>query len=142
MDGVTERIEDRRDLVWNRVVEPPDVDRRHCDVVCERAVRVDADDHHALADVGLTRPAEQTGAARNMPLGRHTLANGETAHRGTECLDRPDELVPDDKRRLNPALGPGVPGVDVVVRPADPGFAHADQYVGRSDPRHGDLAQI
>ena len=44
MDGVAERIEDRRILIRNRRVELPDVVFGHNDVLRERAVAIDPDD--------------------------------------------------------------------------------------------------
>src|SRR5271166_1724218 len=60
---IAQRIENAGVLLWNRRIELPDVRFGDDDVLGERAVRVDADDLHVLADVGFPDAALQTLAA-------------------------------------------------------------------------------
>ena len=75
--GVAERIEDRRALVGNRRVEPPDVILRHRDVLGERAVAIDADDLHVLADMRLAGAAEPAREVGDVTFGGHSIADDE-----------------------------------------------------------------
>ncbi len=77
MHRVAERIEDGRPAVGDRGVEPPHVRFRHADVVGERAVGVDADDLHVLADVRLTGAAQRADPARDVTFRRDAVADGE-----------------------------------------------------------------
>ena len=68
-------------------------------ILGERAVAIDADDLHALADVRLTGAAEQADAIRDVSLGRDALARSQPRDRVADGRHRAHELVPDDERR-------------------------------------------
>ena len=55
---------------------------------------------------------------------------------GADLDDLADELMADDHRHGNGLLGPGVPVVDVHVGAADAGAQHVDQHVVDADLRH------
>ena len=128
--GVAQRVEDGRVLLRDRRIELPDVDLGNDDVFGEGAVGVDADDLHVLADVRLADAALQALAAGHVHLGGDEVAFLHAGDIVADGLDGAAELVAGNERRMNAALRPLVPLINVQVGAADGGHLDLDQDVG------------
>src|SRR5690606_5197866 len=129
------RVEERGQLARDLVRDRPQVAGRHHHVVGKRAVATDADAHGVGAQVLLAGAAVAAVAADQVALGRHPLAGLVARHAWPDRRDPADELVADHQPRLDRALAPFVPQVDVQVGAADRGLFHPDQHLVR--PRRG-----
>ena len=139
---VAERIEAREDVQRDRRVHGHGVCRRDAQVLGKRAVAVHA---HALRVLAQVTPARQAVAAHpadDVALAVHQVALLEALHQAPDLLDDSYELVADDHRGLDRALGPVVPVVDVDVRPADRGLLDADKDVARAGKGHRSLNEL
>ena len=127
VDGVAERIEDRRVLQIQGRAVAPEVAGWHRDVLRERAVALNSQALRARAKMTLARGATAALAANQVPLRghhrahRHALA-GVRAH----VDDAAHELVADDRRWRDGLPRPRVPVADVQIRSADAGEQHLD----------------
>ena len=117
-------------------IELPDVGLGNDDVFCERAVGVDADDLHMLADVRLAGAALQALAAGHVHLGGNEVAFLNAGDFFAEGFDLAAELVSGDERRMNAALRPLVPLINVQVGAADGGDFDFDQHIIASKGRN------
>src|SRR5690606_4896508 len=93
------------------------------------AVAVDADADGVRAQVRAPAAAVAAVAADDVALGGDALSDLVTAHARAQFGDAADELVADDQTRLDRALAPLVPQVDVQVGPADRGLLDLDQHL-------------
>jgi hypothetical protein len=131
--GVAVRIEESGELGRNLVRDRPQVRGRHRDVLGERAGAVDADADRVRTQVLLAGAAVAADAADDMAFGRDALPQCIPAHARTHVDDAADELVADDQTRLDHALRPLVPLVDVQVGAADRGLFELDEHLVRPD---------
>ena len=123
-------------------IELPDVGLGNDDVFGEGAVGVDADDLHVLADVRLADAALQALAAGHVHFGGDEVAFLHAGDFVADGFDRAAELVAGNERRMNAALRPLVPLVNVQVGAADGGHLDLDQHVGRAKLRFGNFADF
>src|SRR5208282_1083562 len=142
VDRVAQRVEDGGVFLRNRRIELPDVGLGDDDVFGESAVGVHADDLHVLADVRFADAALQALAARYVHLGGDEVARLDARNFVTDCFDRAAKLVAGNERRMNAALRPLVPQVNVQVGAADGRHLDLDQYVGRAKSRFRDFADF
>src|SRR5690606_20195968 len=115
MRRIPVRVEERGQLGWDLVRDRPQVGSRHHDVLGERAITVDADADRVRAQVLAPAAAVAAMTADDVALGRNALPNGVTGHARADLDDASDEFVADDEARLDRALAPFVPQVDVQV---------------------------
>ena len=126
----------------NRRIELPDVRLGDDDVLGECAVGVHADDLHVLADVRFADAALQALAAGHVHLGGDEVAFLDAGNFLAHGFDDAAELVPGNERRMNAALRPLVPLINMQVGAADGGHLDLDQNVGRSELRFGNFANL
>src|SRR5581483_6297856 len=141
VDGVPERVEDRRDLLVDARPVVPDVRHRQRDVLGERARPLDAEPDRVCAEVPPAGQAVPAAAADDMALAADEIADREVADVRAELDDLADELVADDHRHRDRPLRPRVPAVDVEVGATDAGLVDADQDVVDSELRLRDLLE-
>ncbi len=139
---VAQRIENGRVLRRDGRIELPDIRLGNDDVLGEGAVGVDADDLHVLADVRLAGAALQALAAGHVHLGGDEVARLHAGHFVAHGFDGAAELVAGNERRMNAALRPLVPLVNVQVGAADGGHLDLDQDVGAAELRLGNFADF
>src|SRR6185437_10732526 len=108
----------------------------------EGAVVIHADDLHELADVRFAGAALQALAAGHVHLRRDEVAFLDAGDLGAHRSYHAAEFVPGDERRMNAALRPGVPVIDVQVGAADRGYFDFDQNVGQADLGDGNVADF
>src|SRR5262249_24102820 len=113
---------------------PEDVLRKD-DVFCKRSVTIHAQNTVVAADVCLTSATLKTDSAGEMGFRGDIIASLDQRHGGTDFHDFAAHFVPDNPRRMNTALGPGVPVIDVGVCAAERGCLYADHGLGRSRRR-------
>src|SRR2546428_12913374 len=142
MDGIAQRFlqagELRRDL--SRGLPEDALGKPH--VLGVRAVFVDAQDPVVLADVRVAGPALEATGAGDVRLGRDVIPNGDRRHAGTGLDDLAAQLMPDDARRADAALGPFVPAVDVVIGPAEGRGQNLHDHLPRAGRRFGNVQQL
>ena len=127
MHGVAERVEDGRHVEVDASQMAPDVRGRQRDVFRECPREVDPD---PLCPGALHTPARDAVAAPpadQVALAAHEVTHLEVVDIDAELHDLPDELVTDDQRHRDVRLRPGVPRIDVEVRPANAGSQDLDQ---------------
>src|ERR1022692_1743358 len=121
MDGIAQRIENRGILRRNGGIKFPDIRFRNDDVLGEGAVGIDADDLHVLANVSFAGAALQALAARHVHLGGNKIAFLHAGHFIAERGHLAAKLVSGNQRRMNTALGPAIPVINMQVGAADGG---------------------
>src|SRR5438876_811579 len=77
----------------------------------------------------LSSTAEVTMAAADMTFAGHLLARLETFHTFADRFNHSHELVPDNERRMDAALRPFIPLVNVKIGAADPRLLNPDQHL-------------
>ncbi len=85
-----------------------------------------------LADVRLANAALQALAAGHVHLGGNEVAFLHAGDFIANGFDGAAELVAGDERRMNAALCPLVPLVNVQIGAADGRHLDLDQYIGRA----------
>jgi hypothetical protein len=129
VDGVAERIEDRRDLLVDARPVVPDVRHRQGDVLGERTVASDPQSDRVGAEVAPAGKAVTAATADDVTLAAHEIAWPEIADVAADLDDLADELVTHDERRPDRFGSPRVPARDVEVGAADPRPVDPDQHV-------------
>src|SRR5690606_28703051 len=129
---VAKRIEERGDFIRHAVGQLERIDRRNCQVLGETAGAVHADADGIWAKMALAGSAVAAVAAGDVTFTRDAVAGLVTRHFAADRFHNANELVAYGHRHGNGALRPLVPVVDVNVRTADRGLAHANQQVVRT----------
>src|SRR5690606_27188096 len=99
--GVSERVEDGRHLVGDRVRQLEDVECWHRDVIRERARTADADADSVAAEVPPAGAAVAVDTAGDVSFGRYAVAGGKPAHLAAAFNDYAGEFVADRERHGN-----------------------------------------
>ena len=139
---VAQWVEDGRIFLRDRRIELPDVRLGNDDVLGKRAVSVHADDLHVLADVRFANAALQALTAGHVHLGGDEVAFLDAGDLVAHRFHRTAELVPGNQRRMNAALRPLVPLVNVQVGAADGGHLDLDKHIGQANLWFGDFANL
>ena len=142
VDRVAERVEQRGVVVGDGGRELPDIGLGDDGVAGEGAIGIDAQDAHMLADVGLAGAALETLAAGHVHLGADQVAFFDGGDAAAHAGNNAGELVAGNQRRMNAALGPGVPVEDVKVGSADAGGLYADKHFAGAGRGDGNFAQF
>ncbi len=135
MDGIAKVLLEAGDLQGHLRRVQPQVFRRHDDVVGPAAVAIHADNLRVLAKVRPAGAAGCAGVADDVALCRNIVPDLDLIHHLSNLDHMPAKFVPHDHRRLDAALRPRIPLVDVQVRPADGRGCNLDQHFPR--PRFG-----
>jgi len=138
---VAEGVEERDDVLGQRLVDQDDVARGDADVLGERAVAVDADADMVLAPLDVAGVAVAAVAAGDVALAADPLADLVLVHALAQRRDLAHVFVSDDLGRLHMLLGPLVPLVDMHVRAADRRLVNFDLHLARLGFRHGNPGQ-
>ncbi len=142
VDGVAQRLLQAGQFRGNLARGLPEHALREPHKFGVRAVHVDAQDAVVLADVRVAGPALEAHAAGDVRLGRDIVADGD--HRDV----RPDfhhftaQLMADDAGRVNAALRPLVPSVDMVVGSAQRRGYDAHNHLAGPGLRLGNIQQL
>ena len=120
----------------------PNVGHRNGDVLGEGTVSTHTQADAVGAEVTAARAAMAAAAADDVALGAHQVADLEVGDVGADGRNLAHELVTDDQRRDDIPSGPGVPALDVEVRPADAGLVHTDEHVVDPDLGLRHVAQL
>jgi hypothetical protein len=113
--GVAERVEQRPEVGVEVGRLHPRVRRRDDDVVGKGAVAVDADADGVDAQVAAAGPAVAAGAADQVPLPRHPVADGHVVDVGPHLDDLAEELVTERHGGAHRGRRPFVPLLEVQV---------------------------
>ena len=113
VNSIAQRIENRRVFRWNGGIKLPDIRFWNDDVFRKSAVGIDADDLHVLADVRLAGAALQALAAGHVHFGGNEIAFLYAGDFVAECGYLAAKFVPGNQRRVNAALRPAIPVVDM-----------------------------
>src|SRR5262249_9532299 len=118
-------------------IELDDVGSWNLDEFREGAILIDADDAQILADVGLADTALMAMAAVDVHLGADKIAGLHCAHFVSHALHNPAKFMAQRHGRLDAALRPAIPAVDVQIGATDGSGFDAYQYVGGPNGGHG-----
>ena len=128
MGGVAEGVKEGDDVLVEILGDLDHVGGRDADVLCERAVAVNADGHRVLAPLDVAAAAVAAAMAGDVPFAGDALADPEAFYIGADLGDLTDVLVTDGHGRVLDVLGsPGIPVEDMYVRAADRGLVDLDQ---------------
>ena len=133
MRRIAERIEDRGDVVVDRVRQLEHVGGRQREVLGERTRMVDADPERIAAQVPPAGAAIAAMAAGDVTLARDAIADLEAAHFAAEFDDLARIFVPDGHGHRDGFLRPGIPVVDMHVGSADRGLPDLDEHIVVAD---------
>src|SRR5260370_1996967 len=112
-------MEDGSVLLRDGRIEFPNIRLGDDDVLGESSVAVDADDFHVLANVGFAGAALQALAAGHVHFGGYKITLLDAGDFIAERDHLAAEFVSGDQRRMNAALGPTVPFINVEIGAAD-----------------------
>ena len=118
MKGVAHRVHDGAE-VGGDTVQGEHVGGGHDDEFREGPVPVDADDARVAADVAVARAALQAMPAHDVAFSGDELPYAQLRDTLAHRHDLPGEFVPHHDRRMDPALGPGIPLVNMDISAAD-----------------------
>ena len=135
VDGVAERVEDRRHVLVDARPVVPDVRHRQRHELGESARPLHAEPDRVRAEMPAPGHAVAAAPTDDVALAADDLARVEVAHVRAHVDDLADELVADHERHRDRLLRPRVPRVDVEIGAADARLAHADQDVVDPDLR-------
>ena len=141
VEGVAEGLHDSGLLEGHPVWYPVQQLVRDGHVLGESAVRVDAEERGALAEVAHTLKTETAGAAGLHRLAEDTIAHGEPLYPWTYLSDLSRELVPHDDGQLHLRVGRRVI-VDPEVTPADSGSPDLDQHLAYANLGDGQVDDL
>ena len=137
MHGIAERIEDRADLVIDRVGQGYDVEGGNPGEFGKRALHVDTDAPRFRVEVIFAGTRGAAVHADEMAFARNALADAEIADIGADRNDLAGVFMASDHRHGDGLLRPLVPFVDVHVGAADACFVDLHQHVVGPDLGHG-----
>ena len=112
---IAERFLNRGQLRWNLGRRFPQHAFRQDDVLGKGSIAVHAENAIISAHVRLAGPALEADSACQMRFGRHIVANFDEGNIGADLHDFPAHFMSDNARRLNAAVGPFVPIVNVGI---------------------------
>ncbi len=141
VNGVSQRIEDRRHVERNGRVEMPDVGHRQREVFGESAGPIHAHADRFLAEMPPAGKAVAAASANHVPFAADNVAHAKILHVAADIDDPADELVAHDQRHGDGFLRPGVPIENMYVRAANAGPQNLDQDVVDAEFRHGHVFQ-
>ena len=126
----------------NSRVELPDVGLRNYNVFGKRSVGIHTDDLYVLADVRFSGAALHALATSDMHLCGNEVAFFYARDFIAECDDLAAELVPRNEWRVNAALCPAIPLIDVQVSAADGRYLNLHQHIGAAEARNLNFANL
>jgi len=133
VDGVSQRIEDRRGIAIDPRIVVPNIGHRQGNVFGEGTGAIDTDTGRVFAEMASAGQAVTASSAHDVPFTRDDLAGKEILYVGADFDDFTNELMTDNHWNGNRFLSPRVPIVDVKVSPADSRFFDSDQTVVDTD---------
>src|SRR5271165_5143395 len=142
MHRVAQRIKDGSVFLRNRRIQFPEVGFRNHHILGERAIRVNPNDFHALADVGFAGSALHALAAGHMHFSGNEVALLHAGDFVTVGSNFAAELVSGNQRRMNAPLRPSVPLINVQIRAADGCNFNFDQNFVAAECRDFDFANL
>ncbi len=141
MGSIAERVQDRGQLIADRVRQAKQVHRRDGQIFRKRARPIDTNANGIDAQVPFPRAAVAAVPAGDMSFRGHPIAlfvAGDLAARGG---DNAGEFVTHRHGQRDGCLGPLIPLVDMNVRAANGAALGADQHVVGPDVGHRDVFQ-
>ena len=141
MKCIPHRIVNAADVIADRVIQVPNVRRRHRDVLGEAPVAVHADDARARIDVCISGATEERTFIDDVSFGRDAIADFHRFDERSDLDDIAGKLVSNHKRRLAPTRRPCVPLVNVDVGSAHAGASHANKDLIIANSRLGDFGE-
>ena len=117
--GIAQRLLDAGEL-WGKFARGlPEDAFRQLHIVGVGAVHVDPKNAIVLAHVSLSRSALKAASTREVRFGRDVVSHGDQRDRVADRHHFSAHFMPDDPWRLDSALGPVIPPIDMGVRAAD-----------------------
>ncbi len=129
VNGVSERIEDCRDILIDGRVMTPDVGHGQRDVFRECAWPVDAYAFSVRAKMTPARQAIPATAASHVPFPAHDVPGIKICDVRAHLHNFAHKLVPDHHRDIYGFLRPVVPLINVQIRAADSRAMHTNEHV-------------
>ena len=139
--GIAKRIEDRRNLLVDLRIMPPDVRHRQRDKLRKRSRPIHPDAQRMRAQMPPPRQTVPAPPAGHMALAAHNVARIKIIHIRSHRHNLADKLMPNRHRHRNGLLRPLVPLVDMHIGPTDPRIPHANQHIVDPDLRLRNILQ-
>ena len=136
MYRITKRVEDRSDIVRDRVGQRDDIERGQPQILREGTLFIHADTTRGGIKVELAGPRLARGFSDQMPLARAALPDGQIRDIAAQFHNLSGKFMAGDQRDRHGILRPFIPVPDVDIRATNAGFVDLDQHVIRPDFRH------
>jgi hypothetical protein len=139
MNGVSEGIENRRNLARNRMGVLPDVGHRQDHVLGKRACAVHSQPLRVRAQVPPPGQAIPAMPADDVAFPADEVTRMKILHIGADFDDLTAKFVTDNQRHMNRGSRPFIPVVNVQVGTADSRAKHANLHVADAGFRLGNI---
>src|SRR6267143_1031959 len=130
VDGVAEWFLDAGEFRWNGGRGLPEHSFRQDDVLRERSVAIDAEDAVILAHMRLSGATLETVTTCDVRLSGDVIAHLDERNIRADIHDLAAHFMANDTRRVNAAVSPGIPIINMGIRSAERSGCDADDRIG------------
>ena len=132
VDGVAERFLEAGEFGWKGGRGLPEHRFRQSDILRERPVAIDPEDAIVLAHMRLPGTTLEALTTCDVRLGGDIIAHFDERDIRADLHDLAAHFMANDARRVDAAVGPGIPIVNMGICSAERGGCDADDSVGRA----------
>ena len=132
IDGIAERFLEAGEFWGKGGRGLPEHSLRQGHVLRERPVPIDAEDAIILAHMRLSGATLEALATCDVRLGRNVIAHLDERHVRADFHDLAAHFMANDAWRMDAAVRPGIPIVNMGIGSAERGGCDADDGVGRA----------
>ena|SRR5579875_1765525 len=135
MDGISERIENRCDILIHRRMMAPDIRHRQRNIFGKGPRAVDADALHLRAEMPSACKAIAAMAANHVSFSADNVTWKEVGDVSADLHNLADELMANHKRHRNSLLRPIIPLINVEIGSANARASHSNEHIVDADSR-------
>ena len=132
VDGVAEWFLEASEFRGNGGQGPPEYSFRQDNVLRERPVTINAEDAVILAHMRLSGATLEALATCDVRLGGDIIAHLDERDIRANLHDLAAHFMANDARRVDAAVRPGIPIVNMGIRPAERRGGDADDGIGKT----------
>ena len=129
IDGVAERFLEAGEFGWKGGQGLPEHSFRQSNIFRERSVAIDAEDAVILTHMRLSGAALETDPTSQVRLGGDIITHRDERDIRTDLYNFTAHFMANDAWRVDTAVRPGIPIVNMGIRPAERGGGDADDGI-------------